>query len=298
MGINFWAFLISMMLLTAFPSPGSTETEQSPPSELSGSILQFDGDHQDRAGRRLLKFHGLEGFVEEFQVCQPHLVLASNGDDFEERSRVPPKSEESSGTLADPFEPINRVFFHFNDKLYFWVLKPMATGYKAVVPQLGRVGVRNFFYNLAFPIRFVNCLLQGKINSAGLELTRFSINTIMGMAGFFDLASSNMKIKRHDEDFGQTLGVYGLGPAFYLHWPVFGPSSLRDTFGLVGDGFFDPVNYIVPDLKYNTAVKAYKTINKASLTIGDYEDLKEAALDPYVAIKDAYYQHRQTKIKE
>ncbi len=291
MRINFWTFLISMMLLTTFPSPGSAEAEQYPPNEFSESILQFDGAHQDRAGTRPLKFPGLEGFVGEFQDSQPHLMLASNGD-------VPPTSEESSETLSDPFEPINRAFFHFNDKLYFWFLKPAATGYKAVVPQMGRVGVRNFFYNLAFPIRFVNCLLQGKVNSAGLELTRFTFNTIVGVAGFLDLASDNLKIERHDEDFGQTLGVYGLGPAFYLHWPVFGPSSLRDTFGLAGDGFLDPVNYIVPEIKYNVAVKAYKTVNNTSLTIGDYEDLKDAALDPYVAIKDAYYQHRQSKIKE
>lgn len=302
MRIDFWAFFISMMLLTTFPSPGSAETEQYPSNEFSESILQFDGANQDRAGTRPLKFPGLEGFAGEFQDNQPRLMLASNGDDFEEGPRsstsVPPTYEETTETLSDPFEPINRVFYHFNDKLYFWLLKPAATGYKAVVPQMGRVGVRNFFYNLAFPIRFVNCLLQGKVNGAGLELTSFTVNSTVGMAGFVDIASKNLKIEKQVEDFDQTLGVYGFGPGFYITWPIIGPSSVRNTLGIFADGLLDPVNYIVDETKYNIAVKVYKTINNTSLVIGDYEDLKEAALDPYISIRDAYWQNRQSKVKK
>lgn len=202
--------------------------------------------------------------------------------------------------ISDPLEPLNRIFFHFNDKLYFWLLKPLATGYKAVVPQPVRVGVRQFFYNLAFPIRFFNCLLQAKFEGAGIELLRFIVNTTVGAAGFVDVVKDSPTLreyKKYEEDLGQTLGSYGLGHGFYINWPILGPSSVRDTFGLLGDVFLDPVNYMVPRTKYNLSVRSYNGINKTSLAIGEYEDLKKAALDPYVSLRDAYYQYRKNQIK-
>ena len=206
--------------------------------------------------------------------------------------------EDSFSSIADPFEPLNRASFHFNDKFYFWLMKPAATGYKAVFPQPIRVGVKNFFYNLAFPIRFVNCLLQAKFKGAIIEFSRFTVNTAAGMLGFVDAAKGHLEYEKYDEDFGQSLGYYGLGPGFFLNLPLLGPSSLRDAIGLAGDSFLDPVNYIVPRAKYNIPIKFYHGINKTSLTIGDYEDLKRSALDPYVSLRDAYYQYRQNKIRE
>lgn len=204
----------------------------------------------------------------------------------------------SEEAIDDPLEPINRFFFHFNDKLYFWFLKPVATGYKAITPQPARVGVKNFFYNLAFPIRFVNCLFQGKFEGASNEFARFVVNTTVGVGGLLDVSTKKLNIKRYEEDLGQTFGSYGIGPGAYINWPILGPSSLRDTVGLVGDLFLDPVNYIVPRTKYNASVKTYSGINQTSLSIGDYEDLKEAALDPYIAVRNAYFQNRQSKIKK
>jgi len=218
--------------------------------------------------------------------------------DPEESSEESMNTDEHQKILSDPLEPINRVFFHFNDKLYFWFLKPVASGYKMVVPQPVRVGVRNFFHNVAFPVRFVNCLFQAKIDDAGVELSRFVVNTCVGLAGFVDVATKRLNYKRQEEDLGQTLGSYGVGPGIYINWPILGPSSLRDTFGSVGDAFLDPLNYIIPHTKYNISVKAYNGINETSLIIGDYEDLKRAAFDPYIATRNAYFQYRQNKIKE
>ena len=199
--------------------------------------------------------------------------------------------------MPDPLEPLNRAFFHFNDKFYFWLMKPVATGYKAVVPQTVRVGVKNFFYNLAFPIRFVNCLLQAKFQGAGTELARFSVNSTVGLAGFLDVAEQDLGIDEREEDFGQTLGVYGLGPGIYIFWPLLGPSSLTDTVGLVGDAFVDPLYYL-SETKYTIGAKAYDLTNSFSLDLGeDYKDLKRM-VDPYVAWRDAYYQTRRKKIKE
>jgi len=210
-------------------------------------------------------------------------------------------SNEAVATIADPFEPINRAFFHFNDKLYFWALKPAATGYKAIIPEDGRVGVRNFFSNLTTPVRLVNCLLQADPKCAGTETERFFLNTTIGIAGFLDPAKKIFKIEKRDKDFGQTLGVWGIGPAFYIDWPILGPSSVRDTVGYVGDLFWDPRTYlayyfVIAEI-VNAGTWAADKVNETSLRIGEYEDLKEAAIDPYIALRDAYYQYRQNKIK-
>lgn len=198
--------------------------------------------------------------------------------------------------IADPLEPWNRVMYKFNDKFYFWLLKPVSQGYKEVVPQWGRVRVRNFFHNITMPIRFVNCILQLKFHSAAKEVGRFVVNSTGGIGGLFDVLKDNPNARGSNEDFGLTLGDYGVGNGFYIVWPILGPSSARDTVGIVGDGFLDPVNYVTPYWWNAIGFHAYDTVNYTSLHIGDYEDLKESALDPYIAIRNAYYQHRQSKI--
>jgi phospholipid-binding lipoprotein MlaA len=199
--------------------------------------------------------------------------------------------------IADPFEPFNRAMFTFNDRLYFWVLKPVATGYKKILPESARMSVKNFFSNLAFPVRFANCLLQANLKGAVSELGRFTLNTLVGFGGLFDPASEKeISLKKCDEDFGQTLGVYGIGPGFYINWPIFGPSSPRDTIGMVADGFLNPFVYMDP--WYTSAgAKTVDTINDTSFRIGDYESIRDAAIDPYVALRDGYVQYRYHKVK-
>ncbi len=206
--------------------------------------------------------------------------------------------EESELSVADPLQPWNTVWYHFNDKLYFWLLKPVAQGYKAVVPTIARTGVSNFFNNLATPIRFVNCLLQGKMKDSGSELGRFVINSTVGVLGFGEVASGLAGLEPPTpEDLGQTLGSYGVGNGLYIIWPIFGPSTVRDTVGLVGDYFLDPVTYI-DDFGIRVAVKSVDTVNATSFRLGDYEALKDAALDPYLSIRDAYIQNRAKKVAD
>jgi phospholipid-binding lipoprotein MlaA len=200
-------------------------------------------------------------------------------------------------SIADPLEPVNRILFVVNDKAYFWVLKPVAQGYRAVVPEFLRISVRNFFSNIGMPIRFVNNLLQGKFRNSGVELLRFTLNTALGFGGLFDPAKDDYSLEPRQEDLGQTFGRYGLGHGLYIVLPLLGPSSLRDATGLFGDSFLDPVNY-VDDSGYVIGAKALKAENEISLTIGEYEDLKKSAIDPYVAIRDAYSQYRDKKVKE
>ncbi|MHB1012785.1 MAG: MlaA family lipoprotein [Desulfobacteria bacterium] len=200
-------------------------------------------------------------------------------------------------TVADPIEPFNRAIFTFNDKAYYWFFKPVAKGYNLVVPQGVRVAVRNFFSNLATPVRVANNLLQGKFRATGTELLRFTINSTIGMAGLFDPAHDGFRLGRKDADLGQTLGRYGLGQGMYLVLPFLGPMTLRDGTGRAGDLFLDPVSYITPT-EASVGVNAYKRENDLSLRIGEYEDLTGSALDPYVAVRDAYAQHRAEKVRE
>jgi phospholipid-binding lipoprotein MlaA len=195
--------------------------------------------------------------------------------------------------VSDPLEPINRAFFYFNDKLYFWILEPISWGYGKVLPQPARLGVKNFFSNITTPVRLVNCLLQAEFKGAWVEVERFAINTTIGVAGFGDPAKNWWNMENRNEDLGQTLGRYGLGPSIYINWPIIGPSCVRDTVGSVGDWFLDPVTYLVPRLDYNAGIKAVDTVNGTSLRAGEYEDFKEAAIDPYVALRDAYFQYRR-----
>lgn len=217
---------------------------------------------------------------------------------------VPPvdntgEEEEESETvkIADPLRPWNNAMYHFNDKFYFWILKPVAQGYSKAVPEDMRLAVSNFFSNLAMPIRFVSNLLQLKIKNAGNELFRFVYNTTAGVGGLADAAKLDFGIKEHDEDIGQALGSYGIGHGFYLVWPFLGPSSLRDTIGRVGDGFLDPVSYVTP-WESSVGIKVYDKVNETTFRIGDYEDLKKSAIDPYVSLRDAYVQYRKKKVEE
>ena len=202
--------------------------------------------------------------------------------------------------IADPLEPVNRMFFYFNDKLYFWLLRPLARTYSFVAPKPARKCVGNFFYNLKTPIRLVNNLLQGKFVAGGTELTRFMVNTTVGVAGLWDPARNWLDLSASEEDFGQTLGKYGIGEGFYICWPVLGPSNVRDTVGTAGDYFLDPVSYLGFNGESDEAfaLRGVETINKTSLRLGDYEDFKDATFDPYSAMRDAYFQQRRSKIKD
>ena len=199
-------------------------------------------------------------------------------------------------SVYDPLEPMNRVFFEFNDKLYFWVLKPVKTGYSAVVSEDIRQCFGNFFDNVASPVSFLNNLLQGRLEDSGVVLSRFAINTTMGIFGFADAASEVFQITPRPADFGQTLGVYGFGEGIYFVWPVLGPSNIRDSVGFAGDTYVHPTNFLDWDIYERAGYYMGNRINAMSLAPDVYEDLKRMSLDPYVAARQAYAEHRQDQI--
>jgi len=195
----------------------------------------------------------------------------------------------------DPIEPVNRVFFWVNDKLYFYLLKPVARGYRWAVPEPWRVSVKNFFSNLAAPVRIINSGLQGKFGDAGNEITRFAVNTTIGI-GFFDTAKDHFDLRIKDEDTGQTLGHYGVGPGPYLVLPVLGPSNLRDGIGMFADSRMNLLYYISEGWTYY-GLRAYDKVNDLSLDKDTYEGIKKDALDPYLFVRDAFIQYRQNKVE-
>ena len=209
-------------------------------------------------------------------------------------------AEEKFSEVAsyDPLEPMNRVFFTINDKLYFWVVKPVRKGYAAVLPEEIRQCFQNFFDNVSSPVSFVNNLFQGRFEDAGVVLSRFVINTTLGVYGFGDPALVSFNLTPRPADFGETLGVYGFGEGVYLFWPFLGPSNIRDTVGLAADVYAHPVTYLNWTLEQEGGYYIFSKINAQSLSPDVYEDVKKFSFDPYVAIRQAYFEHRQGKIEK
>lgn len=233
----------------------------------------------------------------EITLTPPQALAAE--DEFDDTYLDDPFETGEIKDISDPLEPMNRFFFEFNDRLYFWALKPAARVYRTFIPGDFRICIRNAFHNLLAPVRIVNNTLQGKFKNAGIELSRFVINTTVGVAGFGDPADEEFGLRTKSEDLGQTLGYYGIGNGIYFCWPIFGPSTARDTAGLVGDGFLNPLRYVYAnDPEAGLLLYTGKSVNNTSLVIGDYESFKESSFDPYVSLRDAYIQHRESKIQD
>ena len=199
--------------------------------------------------------------------------------------------------VPDPLLPWNQLMFQVNDTLYFWVVKPVAQTYRDITPEPARLGIRNFFDNAGTPARYVNCLLQGKNAAADTELRRFAINTTAGVLGFGDPALDQYGLKPVDEDLGQTLADWGLGDGFYIVWPLFGPSTARDSLGRLGDQFLSPLRYVEP-MELSIGISVVGFTNASSFQIGRYEVFKAAAVDPYIAMRESYIQYRDKLIRE
>lgn len=206
--------------------------------------------------------------------------------------------------VHDPLVVWNKIWFYFNDGMYHGVFKPVASGYAWAVPAEPRKGVRNFFTNLLFPVRFVNDILQGKFDAAYMEFSKFLANTSWGLLGVYDI-SATMKKRWEPErptadGFGQTLGKAGMGHGVYLVWPFIGPSSIRESLGWVGDAYLDPLSYGRFTFGEFLVIRAYKNVNDLSLKLNnnEYEAITDGAIDKYAAVRDAYIRYRAKKVAE
>ncbi len=200
----------------------------------------------------------------------------------------------TSGNPKDPVEGFNRAMFAFNEGLDKAVVKPVAQGYDYVAPQPIKTGITNFFGNIADVFIAVNNLLQGKLPEAASDAGRFAVNTTVGILGFIDVAS-DMGLEKHEEDFGQTFGRWGVGPGPYVVIPLFGPRDARDAVGLVIDWEVDPVVNYPHVATRNTLLTVRFESGRASLLPAD-KVIEEAALDKYSYIRDGYLQRRRNLV--
>jgi phospholipid-binding lipoprotein MlaA len=197
----------------------------------------------------------------------------------------------------DPLRAYNHAMFYANDKIYVWLLRPVAKVYSTIVPRPVRLSVHRCGKNLAFPARFVNNGLQGKFQAAGTELARFGINSTVGILGLFDPADSVFDLRPSEEDFGQTLGRYGVGEGFPLVLPLLGATNLRDALGMIPDGLLHPLSY-VDSAEWTIGIRSYEEENYMSLHLEEYDVIRDNAMDLYTLMMDANRQKREADIKE
>ena len=200
----------------------------------------------------------------------------------------------TNGDPRDPLEPMNRGIYKFNDSVDKAVLKPVAQGYKAVLPSPVRTGVTNFFSNIDDLFVAANNLLQFKLNAAASDVGRIIANTTFGIAGIFDIASG-WGMEKHNEDFGQTLGYWGVGDGPFLMLPLLGPSNVRDSAGLLIYYKLDPVVHL-HHIPLRNSLVALRFVNRRANLLDAEKVLDEAALDPYTFLRDAYIQQRRNLI--
>ena len=239
-------------------------------------------------------------FAEEFEAEEFGEDDGFDDDEFDEEFMV-----EKTDEVFDPLSGYNRVATSFNDGLYSYVLSPVLFKGYNFLPEQVRVSVNNVFQNLYYPVSVVNNVLQLKFKYTATESFRFVVNSTLGLLGAFDPAAYWFGFEAHQEDFGQTLGYYGVGGGFHIVLPFFGPTNLRDFAGDFIDFYVNPI-YYVDVRKYNVVnnvyqgwgLVGYKEFNKMSLYTKEYENVRDDALDLYPFLRDLYEQSREKKIKE
>jgi phospholipid-binding lipoprotein MlaA len=287
------ALICLMLLFFSGCSPNSAEpAADAVQTEKQGNSLATEETSEQETD---------DDFSEESESAKAD----ESGEEDDDFGEFEEEFEKSDKEVFDPLSGYNRAVTVFNDKLYLWILDPVARGYRYVVPTPARIGVNNFFLNLLYPIRLVNNLLQLKVKNAGEETLRFVTNSTIGVLGFWDPAKEWFGLEAHHEDFGQTLGFYGVGGGFHIVLPILGPSNLRDTLSMYPDQYakydgkyyLDPVSYLEPT-EVEWGVRVFEEVNFTSLHIGEYQSFKKDAFDWYLFLRDGYEQRREKLIKE
>lgn len=250
------------------------------------------------------------------QMAEFEDELSSDGQEKETEFFDPfDESDHTQVKDYDPLEPVNSAVFEFNYRLDKYVVKPAAQVYNFFIPPDVQQSFSNVFQNIRFVPRLFNNLFQAKFQGAGIELSRFLINSTLGVGGLFDPAKIMFKLETPQEDLGQTLGSYGVGPGPFLMIPFLGPFTLRDGIGYIGDSFLDPFNWLVlpfieiadaprlvqhdPTIAFSRlGMVAGETVNLRAITLEKFQGVEDGTLDLYGAVRNAYLQQRRKAIQE
>lgn len=202
------------------------------------------------------------------------------------------------GVVADPFEGFNRAMYTFNDAFDRVILGPVAHGYETVVPQFGRDRVRDFIDNWKSPVWLANDIFQGDLDHAGITVSRFALNTTVGVLGVYDVAANHADLPKRDEDFGQTLGVHGVGNGPYLMLPLYGPTTARDLTGTLVDIALDPFTWAEfdGDDAYRISTRTLDVVDIRVQTDPVIETVRES-VDPYAQARALYIQNRAERVR-
>ena len=209
----------------------------------------------------LSMFQGCSTKIESMKPSYTEINTTKNTDtdEIETDDFADEYEDENKTEIIDPLSGYNEMMTNFNDSLFVYVVNPISNTYAKVFPHMVRLGISNFLHNIQFPIRFTNNLLQAKFKNSLEETERFVLNSTVGIAGLWDPASLYFDIEAHNEDFGQTLGYYGVGAGFHVVLPLLGPSNLRDIVGLVADGYVSPLVYQSALAKYRLPQNYWKS---------------------------------------
>jgi phospholipid-binding lipoprotein MlaA len=237
--------------------------------------------------------------IEATAIAAPAIELAANNDMAVADAAIGAAASAPAEDFdQDPWEGFNEPMFNFNREILDrFIIKPLATGWDFILPDLVQRGFRNMFDNLDVVRRVVNNSLQLKLNGAATELARFTINSTVGLAGFFDVAKDALGLEQKDEDTGQTFGMWGVGPGPYLVLPFLPPMSVRDGIGFAFDSAMFPPSYFIP-FWATIAGTATEAVNERSLNLDRFERVAESTVDLYSAVRNAYLQRRAAAIRQ
>lgn len=241
---------------------------------------------------------GLLGYHDHYYKADAGSFLSSHNPHYDKYADEYADEYDDDELVYDPLQGFNMVMYDFNHDLYYFAIKPATDVYRFVVPEEIRTCTSNFFTNLAFPVRFVNCLLQGKVDRAVDEFHAFFLNTTVGVLGLGDPASHIMGRSIPKEDFGQTLAVWGVDNGFYLVLPLLGPSTARNAVGSLGDMLMTPTAYLGLETELTLGASGLEIINTMSFSNDIYKQLEDISLDPYVALRNGYIQNNNKNIAE
>ena len=236
--------------------------------------------------------------VAALEAEAPAPVIIVEPDDMWMAQAKDPDAEEDEYAENDPWEKWNEKAFEFNRRLDRYILKPVAKAYNFITPDEIQIMISNGFDNIAFPPRFVNSLLQGKFKGAAREIARFLINSTAGVGGLFDPAKDVFGLVKSREDFGQTLGFYGVKSGPYLIVPFMEPLTVRDGVGKAVDAAMDPLAYYLPFIWDRLGMKLGDTVNERSLNLDLFQGFEESVIDLYSAVRHGYLQRREKLIRE
>ena len=240
------------------------------------------------------------GSTESFspvEMTQGTLRSSQDPDDFEDLEDPFAGSSGDIPILADPLEGYNRWMFGVNETIYQNVLEPVAIGYRNMVHENLRLGIKNMFSNAMAPVRLISSLLQLDFEKSGRVILRTLINTTLGLGGIADVAGEEYHIEGVGEDFDQLLGSYGIPTGPYVILPFFGPSTARNIVGRAADGFLSPTFFFAPSTSVSASLTVEENINDASFIIDDKKQLEDSALDEYESVRDFYHQWRHGLLK-